>query len=82
MAGKKAKKRPRYEAASKEERSCGTPGANLPDWLLLFVGGFGLVNALGWVSWPMFTSGFNSVWPVLIIVIAIKNLMDKQNCGC
>jgi len=82
MAGKKARKKARYESASKEECSCCAPGASLPDWLLLLVGGFGLVHALGWADWPVFTSGFNAVWPVLVIVIAAKNLMEKKNCSC
>lgn len=82
MAGKKAKKKARYESYSKEECSCCTPGADVPDWLLLLVGGFGLLNAMGWVTWPVFNSGFNAVWPVIVVVIAVKNLMERKNCKC
>jgi hypothetical protein len=84
MAVKKSKKKPKMAKVESVSESCccGNDGigANLSEWLLILVGGFGLAYALGYVDWPLFTGGFQIAWPIIVIVVAMKNIMDKKNC--
>ena len=79
MATKKAK---RMAARKREMSACCGSTAGIPDiqdWLLIILGGLGLGVALGYVSWPGFDLYFPYVWSVLVLVIGVKNLMNK-NC--
>jgi hypothetical protein len=85
MAGRKAKKKAKIVAAvsSKAEcMSCSDPSADIPDWLLLIIGAFGFVTAVGWLNWPFLKSyEFSIAWPIIVIVVAAWNLM-KRKSGC
>ncbi|MFA6328832.1 MAG: hypothetical protein WCY41_05285 [Candidatus Micrarchaeia archaeon] len=82
MATKKAKKMAVKKAA---QCACCAPTAgisNIQDWLLILVGGLGLATALNYINWPGFEAYFPTVWSVLVLVIAVTNLMNKNNCTC
>lgn len=84
MATKKAKK---AAMPAKEEEMCGCcsplPGVhNIEDWMLIMLGGIGLLQAINWINWPGFNSYFMVVWPVLVLVIGAKSLIDRNSCCC
>ena len=78
MATKKAKR-----MAVKKAESYSAPAAgiqHIQDWLLIILGGLGLATTLGYIVLPGFDSYFQYVWPVLVLVIGITNLMNKNSC--
>lgn len=83
MAAKKNKKAVTKKPVSHSPCSCvEEPAAGLAhiqDWILILVGGLGLVSALGYLKLQAFDSIFPFVWSTLVIIIGIKNLMNK-NC--
>jgi hypothetical protein len=81
MAGKKVK-RAAAKVAKAEECACCTPNNYLMETLLIIVGGIGLVNAVGYINWPGFSAYFPFVWSILVLVIGIKEVMDKGSCTC
>lgn len=81
MATRKAKK----AAGKGEPCSCCPPAPgvhNIEDWMLIMLGGLGLLQAINWISWPGFNQYFAIVWPVLVLVIGAKSLMDRGGCTC
>lgn len=80
MAGKKRKAAKSVKADSCE-CSCGCESGtgNLEEYMLIFVAGVGLVNALNMISFPYYVP---VVLYVLVGVIGVKKLLDKQACGC
>lgn len=76
-----AKKKKTAKIAKVEKCSCGcADSGNLEEYLLIFVGGLGLVGSFG--TTIVFPSYIPVVSYVLILVIGVKKLMDKQAQNC
>jgi len=78
MAGrkKKAMKKVKVESCS---CASGNGMGNLEEYMLIFVAGVGLVNVLNMIIFPSYVP---VVLFVLVGVIGVKKLLDKQACCC
>ena len=78
MAGKK-KKAVKKAKADPCGCGCGCGNGNIEEYMLIFVAGVGLVNALGMIAFPYYVP---IVLYVLVGVMGVKKLLDKQACSC
>lgn len=75
MAGKKMKKA--AKAAKCDCSSCG-PFGKLEMYMLVFLGGLGLVSAFNWIPLGSNTILFQYVWSVLVLVIGFTRLLGVE----